>query len=36
MRAIELLNPDDEVDWEELLYQEFLPEEKRVDPAELE
>ncbi len=36
MEAIELLGPDDEVDWEELLYQEFLPEEKRVDPAELE
>ncbi len=36
MKAIELLEPGDEVDWEELLDQQFLPEDKRVDPAELE
>ncbi len=36
MKAIELLGPDDQVDWEELLDQQFLPEDKRVDPAELE
>lgn len=36
MKAIELLEPDDEVDWGELLDQQFLAEDERVDPAELE
>jgi NitT/TauT family transport system substrate-binding protein len=35
MRAIELLEPDDEVDWEGLIDQQFLPEDRRVDLAEL-
>jgi NitT/TauT family transport system substrate-binding protein len=35
MRAIDLLEPGDEVDWEELLDQQFLPEDQRVDLAEL-
>ena len=35
MKAIELLEPDDQVDWQELLDQQFLPEDRRVDPAEL-
>ena len=36
MKAIELLEPDDEVDWGNLLDQQFLPENRQVDPAELE
>jgi NitT/TauT family transport system substrate-binding protein len=36
MKAIELLEPGDEVDWEELLDQQFLPEDQRVDLAELQ
>ena len=36
MRAIDLLEPGDEVDWEELLDQQFLPEDQRVDLAELQ
>ncbi len=36
MRAIELLEPDDEVNWEKLLDQQFLPEDRRVDIAELQ
>jgi NitT/TauT family transport system substrate-binding protein len=36
MRAIELLEPEDEVDWEELLDQQFLPEDQRVDFSELQ
>jgi NitT/TauT family transport system substrate-binding protein len=35
MKAIELLEPDDEVDWGNLLDQQFLPENRQVDPAEL-
>jgi NitT/TauT family transport system substrate-binding protein len=35
MKAIDLLEPNDEVDWEGLLDQQFLPEDKRVDLAEL-
>ena len=35
MKAIELLEPGDEVDWDGLLDQQFLPEDRRVDPAEL-
>jgi len=35
MKAIELLEPDDEVDWGELLDQQFLTEERRVDSADL-
>ena len=36
MKAIELLEPGDEVDWEELLNQQFLPEDQRVDLAALQ
>lgn len=36
MREIELLEPGDEVDWDNLLDQQFLPEDKQVDAAELE
>lgn len=36
MKAIELLEPDQEVDWEELIDQQFLPEDQRVDLADLE
>jgi NitT/TauT family transport system substrate-binding protein len=36
MKAIELLEPGDEVDWEELLDQQFLPEDQRVDLAALQ
>jgi NitT/TauT family transport system substrate-binding protein len=36
MKAIELLEPDDEVDWGNLLDQQFLPENRQVDSAELE
>ncbi|QIN78162.1 hypothetical protein GBA65_06170 [Rubrobacter marinus] len=35
MKAINLLEEGDEVDWGELLDQQFLPEDQRVDPAEL-
>lgn len=35
MKLIDLLDPDEEVDWEGLLDQQFLPEDQRVDPAEL-
>lgn len=35
MKAIKLLEEGDEVSWDELLDQQFLPEDKRVDPAEL-
>jgi NitT/TauT family transport system substrate-binding protein len=36
MKAIDLLESGDEVDWEELLDQQFLPEDRRVEPSELE
>ena len=36
MKSIELLKPGDKVDWEELVDQQFLPEDQRVDLAELE
>lgn len=36
MKAIDLLEPDDQVDWEELIDQQFLPEGKRVELSELE
>jgi NitT/TauT family transport system substrate-binding protein len=36
MKAIDLLEPDDEVDWEGLLDQQFLPEDQRVDLSELQ
>ena len=36
MRAIDLLESGDEVDWEGLLDQQFLPEDQRVDLAELQ
>jgi NitT/TauT family transport system substrate-binding protein len=36
MKAIDLLEPGDHVDWEGLIDQQFLPESKRVDLAELE
>jgi NitT/TauT family transport system substrate-binding protein len=35
MRAIDLLDPDEQIDWEGLVDQQFLPEDKRVDLAEL-
>lgn len=35
MKAINLLEPDDEVEWEDLVDQQFLPESKRVDLADL-
>lgn len=36
MRAIDLLEEDEEVDWDDLLDQQFLPEDKQVDTADLE
>lgn len=35
MKLIELLEQDDEVDWEEILDQQFLSEDRRVEPAEI-
>lgn len=35
MKLINLLEPDDEVEWEDLVDQQFLPESKRVDLADL-
>lgn len=36
MREIELLEPGDEVEWDDLLDQQFLPNDKQVDPSELD
>jgi hypothetical protein len=36
MKAIDLLEPGDQVDWEGLIDQQFLPASKRVGLAELE
>lgn len=36
MREIELLEKGDEVEWDDLLDQQFLPDDKQVDTAELE
>lgn len=36
MRAIDLLEEGEEVAWNDLLDQQFLPEDKQVDPADLE
>ncbi|MGH3089216.1 MAG: ABC transporter substrate-binding protein [Rubrobacteraceae bacterium] len=35
MKLIDLLEQDDEVDWEELLDQQFLPEDRQVEPSEI-
>jgi hypothetical protein len=35
MKAIELLEPDEKVDWGNLLDQQFLPENRQVDLSEL-
>ena len=36
MKAIDLLESGDEVDWDELLDQQFLPKGQQVEPSELE
>lgn len=35
MEAIDLLEPGEAVDWDDLLDQQFLPEDEQVDPADL-